>query len=255
MRVGVDTGGTFTDFVYEGGGRLRIFKVASTPADPSLAIAEGLRRVARESDVSARGIEVVHGTTVGTNALLERKGARVALVTTRGFEDVLEIGRQARPRLYDLDAEKPEAIVPRELRFGVGERVAASGEVLERLDDEEVGRLVERLARSRVESVAVSLLFSFVRPAHERRIARALRRLKVPLSVSHKILPEYREFERTSTVAINAYLQPLMGSYLGRLGAHVAGSANPARAAPVPSPSVRTSPPPVTLVKVVRAFF
>jgi N-methylhydantoinase A len=217
VRVGVDTGGTFTDFVYERGGRLRVFKVASTPADPSRAIAEGLRRVAREAGVPAREIEVVHGTTVGTNALLERKGARVALVTTAGFEDVLEIGRQARPRLYDLDAEKPAALVPRELRFGVRERVAASGEVLEELEEEEIGRLIERLERARAESVAVSLLFSFVRPAHERRIARALRRLEIPLSVSHEILPEYREFERTSTVAVNAYLQPLMGSYLGRL--------------------------------------
>ncbi|HLL77771.1 MAG TPA: hydantoinase/oxoprolinase family protein [Pyrinomonadaceae bacterium] len=217
VRVGVDTGGTFTDFVYERGRALHVFKIASTPDDPSRAIAEGLRRVARETGVAAREIEVVHGTTVGTNALLERKGARVALVTTAGFEDVLEIGRQARPRLYDLDAEKPPALVPRGLRFGVRERVAASGEVLEELGEEEVERLIERLARARVEAVAVSLLFSFVRPAHERRIVRALRRLKVPLSVSHEILPEYREFERTSTVAVNAYLQPLMGRYLGRL--------------------------------------
>ena len=218
MRVGVDTGGTFTDFVYGRGRALLVFKVASTPDDPSRAIAEGLRRVAREAGVAAGGIEVVHGTTVGTNALLERKGGRVALVTTAGFEDVLEIGRQARPRLYDLDAEKSPALVPRRLRFGVRERVAASGEVLERLEGEEVGRLIERLERARVESVAVSLLFSFARPAHERVIARALRRLKVPLSISHEILPEYREYERTSTVAVNAYLQPLMGSYLGRLG-------------------------------------
>jgi len=217
VRVGVDTGGTFTDFVYEREGRLRVFKVASTPDDPSRAIAEGLRRVGQEASVAAREIEIVHGTTVGTNALLERKGARVALVTTAGFEDVLEIGRQARPRLYDLEAEKPAPLVPRELRFGVRERVAASGEVLEGLEGEEVERLIERLARARVEAVAVSLLFSFVRPAHERRIARALRRLKLPLSISHEILPEYREFERTSTVALNAYLQPLMGSYLGRL--------------------------------------
>jgi N-methylhydantoinase A len=217
VRVGVDTGGTFTDFVYERGGQLRVFKVASTPDDPSRAISEGLRRVARETNVSARELEVVHGTTVGTNALLERKGARVALVTTEGFEDVLEIGRQARPRLYDLEAEKPAGLVPRGLRFGVAERVAASGEVLEELTDEEVGRLIDRLKRARAEAVAVSLLFSFARPGHERKIARALRSLKVPLSVSHEILPEYREFERTSTVAVNAYLQPLMGRYLGRL--------------------------------------
>lgn len=218
VRVGVDTGGTFTDFVFARGGRVRVFKLASTPADPSVAITAGLRRVAREAGASLSQIEVVHGTTVGTNALLTRNGARVALVTTAGFEDVIEIGRQARPRLYDLDAEKPAPLVARELRFGVAERVAASGEVLESLEDEELERLVAELKRARPESIAVSLLFSFVKPEHEKRIARALAAaLKVPLSVSHEILPEYREFERTSTVAVNAYLQPLMGRYLGRL--------------------------------------
>jgi N-methylhydantoinase A len=218
VRAGVDTGGTFTDFVFAQGGRARVFKLASTPADPSLAITEGLRRAAREAGASLSEIEVVHGTTVGTNALLERRGARVALVTTAGFEDVIEIGRQARPRLYDLDAEKPAPLVPRALRFGVAERVAASGEVLEPLDGAEIGRLVEEIKRAQPESVAVSLLFSFVRPEHEKKIARALAdALRVPLSVSHEILPEYREFERTSTVAVNAYLQPVMGRYLGRL--------------------------------------
>ena len=220
MRVGVDTGGTFTDFVFQTAGGLRIFKLASTPADPSVAITEGLRRAAREAGVTLRAIEVVHGTTVGTNALLERKGARVALVTTEGFEDVLEIGRQARPRLYDLDAERPEPVVPRPLRFGARERVAATGEVLEELTDGALRELIEKLLRARPEAVAVSLLFSFVRPGHERRVARAVASaLGVPLSVSHEILPEYREYERTSTVAVNAYLQPLMGRYLGRLRA------------------------------------
>ncbi|HVF41803.1 MAG TPA: hydantoinase/oxoprolinase family protein [Pyrinomonadaceae bacterium] len=218
VRVGVDTGGTFTDFVFAHGGRARVFKLASTPADPSVAITEGLRRVAREAGAALAEIEVVHGTTVGTTALLERRGGRAALVTTAGFEDVIEIGRQARPRHYDLEAEKPAPLVPRPLRFGVRERVAASGEILERLEDEEIDRLVARLRRARPESVAVSLLFSFVRPEHEKRIARAAAAaLGVPLSVSHEILPEYREFERTSTVAVNAYLQPLMGRYLGRL--------------------------------------
>ncbi|HKP72807.1 MAG TPA: hydantoinase/oxoprolinase family protein, partial [Pyrinomonadaceae bacterium] len=219
VRVGVDTGGTFTDFVYERGGRVRIFKLASTPDDPSRAITEGLRRIAAEAEVSLRALEIVHGTTVGTNALLERRGARTALVTTAGFEDVLAIGRQARPALYDLDAARPEPIIPRALRFGVRERVAATGEVLESLDESTLGALVEKLRRARVESVAVSLLFSFVRPEHEQLIARALATLGVPLSVSHEILPEYREFERTSTVAINAYLQPLLGAYLQKLRA------------------------------------
>lgn len=220
MRVGVDTGGTFTDFVYAmRDGRTGMFKVASTPADPARAITEGLRRIASESQVAVSELEIVHGTTVGTNALLERRGARAALVTTKGFADVLAIGRQARPALYDLNATRPDAIIPRHLRFGVGERVAATGEVLEALDEGALVELVAKLKRARVESVAVSLLFSFLHPAHEQLIARALAELGVPLSVSHEILPEYREFERTSTVAINAYLQPLMGAYLKRLSA------------------------------------
>jgi N-methylhydantoinase A len=224
VRVGVDTGGTFTDFVLHDGGRTRIFKVPSTPDDPSRAIVEGLRRAAREAGVGLRDLEVVHGTTVGTNALLERRGARAALVTTEGFEDVLVIGRQARGSLYDLNWTRPAPLVEERLRFGVRERVAADGSIVEELKDEEVTRIVRKLKRAGVESVAVCLLFSFVRPEHERKIERALTiGLKgVPLSVSHKILPEYREFERTSTVAINAYLQPLMGSYLGRLGRHIA---------------------------------
>jgi N-methylhydantoinase A len=220
VRVGVDTGGTFTDFVYATrDGLAGMFKLASTPADPSQAITEGLRRIASESGVAVGELEIVHGTTVGTNALLERRGARAALVTTKGFADVLAIGRQARPALYDLNATRPEAIIPRALRFGVRERIAATGEVLEALEESELVELVEKLKRARVESVAVCLLFSFVHPEHERRIARALSKLGVPLSVSHEILPEYREFERTSTVAINAYLQPLMGAYLKRLRA------------------------------------
>ncbi|HEY0082634.1 MAG TPA: hydantoinase/oxoprolinase family protein, partial [Pyrinomonadaceae bacterium] len=200
-------------------GRPGVFKLASTPGDPSRAIAEGLRRIAAEMKTGVGELEIVHGTTVGTNALLQRRGARAALVTTAGFEDVLAIGRQARPALYDLDAERPEVIIPRALRFGVRERIAATGEVLEALDAGALDALVERLRRARVESVAICLLFSFVRPEHERLVARALKTLGVPLSVSHEILPEYREFERTSTVAINAYLQPLMGAYLSKLRA------------------------------------
>jgi N-methylhydantoinase A len=223
VRVGVDTGGTFTDFVFHEGGRARVFKLPSTPDDPARAIVEGLRRVAAETGAALRELEVVHGTTVGTNALLERKGARAALVTTAGFEDVLVIGRQARGSLYDLNWARPAPLVPDELRFGVRERVGAGGEVLEELTEREVAALVKRLKRARAESVAVCLLFSFADPRHERLIERAVGEALpgVPLSVSHRILPEYREYERTSTVAINAYLQPLMGAYLGRLGARL----------------------------------
>jgi len=216
-RVGVDTGGTFTDFVFESKGRLEIFKLASTPLDPSLAISAGLSRVSEKTGVPLKNLEVVHGTTVGTNALLERRGARMALVTTRGFEDVLAIGRQARPELYNLNAVKLPSLVPDDLRFGLRERVTASGEILERLNESELAALVTQLKKAKVDSVAICLLFSFVESQHEERIGSALAALNIPLSLSHRILPEYREFERTSTVAINAYLQPLMGSYLSRL--------------------------------------
>ena len=217
IRVGVDTGGTFTDFVYERDGRLNLFKLPSTPSDPSLAIQEGLNRICAETGSRLDRIEVVHGTTVGTNALLQRRGARIALVTTKGFEDVLAIGRQARPELYNLDAVKPPPLVDDGLRLGVGERVVASGEVIEPLNERELGTLVRKLKQEKVEAVAISLLFSFLHPEHEERIASSLASLNVPLSISSRILPEYREYERTSTVVINAYLQPLMGRYLSRL--------------------------------------
>jgi N-methylhydantoinase A len=216
VRVGIDTGGTFTDFVYQAGPHLRIFKVASTPDDPSRAIAEGLERIAHELD-GVLTIEVVHGTTVGTNALLQRRGARTALVTTAGFEDVIEIGRQARPELYNLNAIKPSPLVASELRFGINERVVASGEIIAPLRETDLKKLIKTIRKTNCESIAVSLLFSFVDPEHEQRIAAALSKLGVPISVSHEILPEYREYERTSTVVVNAYLQPLMGRYLRRL--------------------------------------
>jgi N-methylhydantoinase A len=217
VRIGVDTGGTFTDFVYQVGRELRVFKIASTPDDPSRAIREGLSRITNEIGIKLAILEVVHGTTVGTNALLQRRGARTALVTTAGFEDVIEIGRQARPELYNLNAAKPPALVSRELRFGVKERVVASGEVLEPLRQPDVDQLLESLRDAHCEAIAVSLIFSFMHPQHEMMIAKALATLGVPLSISHQVLPEYREYERTSTVVVNAYLQPLMGRYLTRL--------------------------------------
>lgn len=211
IRVGVDTGGTFTDFVFEQDGQIQLLKIPSTPSDPSLAIQQGLTRIGH------RDVEVVHGTTVGTNALLQRRGARTALITTKGFEDVLVIGRQARPELYNLNAVKPPPLVTDDLRFGVTERVVASGEVLQPLDENNLANLVDKLKRAEVESVAISLLFSFLHPQHEELIAKAIGALGLPISISSRILPEYREYERTSTVVINAYLQPLMGRYLKRL--------------------------------------
>ncbi|MGI8838293.1 MAG: hydantoinase/oxoprolinase family protein [Pyrinomonadaceae bacterium] len=220
VRVGVDTGGTFTDFVYEAGGHFQVFKLPSTPSDPSLAIKQGLEQVAAKTGIKLESIEIVHGTTVGTNALLQRRGARTALITTKGFEDVLAIGRQTRPELYNLNAVRPPPLIPDELRFGLRERVGANGDVLEQLDEKELSALVERLKKQKVEAIAICLLFSFVHPQHEEQIAGAVSSLNLPVSISHVILPEYREFERTSTVAINAYLQPLMGNYLRRLETH-----------------------------------
>ena len=216
LRIGVDTGGTFTDFVFDLNGRREVFKLPSTPNDPSIAITNGLQRILILTGAE-QNFEVVHGTTVGTNALLQRRGARTALITTRGFEDVLVIGRQARPELYNLDAVRPPPLVPDNLRLGLQERVTPAGEVLEALDDAQLKALVEKLRKARVEAVAVSLLFSFAHPQHEQAVVAALASLNVPISISHQILPEYREYERTSTVTINAYLQPLMGAYLDRL--------------------------------------
>jgi N-methylhydantoinase A len=212
LCIAIDTGGTFTDCVWVGGGRIRMLKVFSTPDDPSRAIAEALENVgARDS------LTLLHGTTVGTNTLLQRKGARVALVTTAGFEDVIEIGRQARPKLYDFFFDRVEPLVPRDLRFGVDERVSSEGEILREPSAKELLELAERVVEKKPEAVAVSLLFSFANPKNEDAVAKALSRLGVPLSVSHRILPEFREYERTSTVVVNAYLQPAMESYLGNL--------------------------------------
>lgn len=235
IRVGVDTGGTFTDFVFEAGGDFRVFKLASTPDDPSRAIADGLEEIIQRTNARLDRVEVIHGTTVGTNALLQRRGARIALVTTGGFEDVIQIGRQARPELYNLNAVKPSPLVQSDLRFGVRERVAANGDVLDELSNEEIESLVEKLKAANAEAIALSLLFSFVHPQHEMRIANALKSLKLPLSISHQILPEYREYERTSTVCVNAYLQPLMGHYLKRLSGYAGVSPASAQDARVPS--------------------
>lgn len=220
LRIGVDTGGTFTDFIAVVGTRQLAFKVPSTPHAPAQAILQGLARILSECHELVNQkfkAQIVHGTTVATNALLERKGARTALITTAGFEDVLEIGRQARPDLYNFAVTRPAPLVPAELRFGVNERVVADGSVLAELNSMEVARLIRKLKRTRVESVAVSLLFSFANPAHEQALAAALAELNVPISLSSQILPEYREYERTSTVVINAYLAPRVSRYLQEL--------------------------------------
>ena len=212
MRIAIDTGGTFTDCVCLADGQLRVKKIFSTPADPSRAVLEGVRALGGAGDV-----EVRHGTTVGTNTMLERTGARVAFVTTAGFEDTIAIGRQARERLYDWFAQIPACLVKRELRFGVRERVSAEGETMRVPTDEELAALQERVRASGAEAVAISLLFSFANPQNELRVEAALRELGVPVSASHRILPEFREYERASTTVVNAYLAPRMQSYLRAL--------------------------------------
>ena len=216
MRIGVDTGGTFTDCVILERGAVKILKVFSTPDDASRGILEGVRRLAQPFP-PAGSLDIIHGTTVGTNSLLERRGARVALVTTAGFEDLFEIGRQARPRLYDLEARHAPPLVPRDLRFGIEERTAASGKILQRPSAAAIARLARKLQRLKADSVALCFLFSYLNPENERVVAAALRALQLPVSVSHEILPEFREYERLATVVINAYLIPRMGEYLKRL--------------------------------------
>jgi N-methylhydantoinase A len=217
MRIAIDTGGTFTDCVFLRNGRLEVLKILSTPANPAEAILSALRRIDPGPQV-----EIRHGTTVGTNTLLERSGARVALVTTHGFEDVVAIGRQARERLYDWLATPEPPLVSPEMRFGAEERTLWSGEVARAVDDAELESLVQRVCAVRPEAIAVCLLFSFANHANECRVQKALAELGVPLSVSHEILPEFREYERTSTVVANAYLAPKMGRYLENLQESVA---------------------------------
>jgi N-methylhydantoinase A len=227
LRIGVDTGGTFTDFLVAVGDRLLVYKIPSDPHRPEIPILEGLRRAASELQLAVPP-EIIHGTTVATNALLERKGARTALVTTAGFEDVLEIGRQARPDLYNLAVERPGPLVPARLRLGLSERIAPNGQVITPVRSADLQALIAALRKARVESVAVSLLFSFVNPSHERAVEKALGHLGVPTSISHRILPEHREYERTSTVVINAYLAPRVGQYVsgleGGLASHFPGA-------------------------------
>lgn len=208
--VAVDTGGTFTDVVALQNGRLTVLKVPSTPDDPARAVLDGVR-----SALGDDSYVLVHGSTVATNTLLERTGARVALVTNRGFEDIIEIGRQSRPQLYAVVGHRPPPLVARSDRHGVAGRTGPDGGEEEPLDAGELDALVDRLEGA--EAVAICLLHSYAAPHHEERIAAALSELGLPVSVSSRLLPEYREYERTATTVVNAYIAPRMDRYLGAL--------------------------------------
>jgi N-methylhydantoinase A len=230
VLLGVDVGGTFTDAVLFDGEQLHTAKLPTTPEDQSQAVIAAVEAVIALAGTEAGEVEAfAHGMTVGTNALLEESGARTALIATRGFADVLEIGRQDRPNLYRLCAPKPTPLIGEELRFEAAERIGPQG-VIEPLGEAEPSRLAELVRDSDVEAVAICLLFSYLEPVHERRIAEHLRSELpgVHVSASHEVLPRFREYERCSTTAIDAYLSPLLGRYLGRLEEAASGAGLPA---------------------------
>jgi N-methylhydantoinase A len=221
-RIGIDVGGTFTDVVLvdEASGLKHRVKVPSTPTDPSRGAIEGVAAVLGEAEFAPPHVGYfAHGTTVATNAILEGKLAPTALITTAGFRDVLEIGRQRRPNAYDFHAQKPPIIVPRSRRYEVRERIGSRGEVVLPLVEADVCALVDRLRAQQVQSIAVCLLFSFLNAAHEQRVAQILRAAlpELPTFVSSEILPEYREYERTSTVVLSAAVAPVVSRYVGNL--------------------------------------
>lgn len=227
MLIGIDIGGTFTDIVFadRSTSRLTSLKVPSREGELEKGVERGLKSLAERQEIDFPEVErIVHGTTVVTNALLEGQWGRTALITTEGFRDVLEIGRQNRPVLYDFGFELPEPVVPRDLRYEVKERIGPDGEVIEPLDEDSLTKVVEEIKDGEVDAVAVSLLFSYANPAHERKVVRLLReKVEAKVSSSSFILPEFREYERTSTTALNAALRPVMGDYLKKLERKSAG--------------------------------
>lgn len=213
LVIGIDTGGTFTDIVYRVGRRVGVLKTISTPDDPSRAVLTAIAELFPNEHAK----RITYGTTVATNAMLERRGAKTALLTTEGFEDVLEIGRQARPDLYALEPEKIEPLVPRRRRLGVRERTLHDGRIELRLSAAEADRLRRRVERLGVEAIAIVLLHGHVNATHERRLARGLRRLRLPITVSSELSPLPGEYERTSTTVANAYVRPVVERHLRSL--------------------------------------
>lgn len=220
--VGVDVGGTFTDFfAFEGGsGQVRTWKRPSTPANPAEAIIEGLREMAKAHGIPLPEVtRLCHGSTVATNALIQRRGAAVALVTTRGFRDVIEIGRQTRPSIYNLWQDQPAPLVPGRRRFELTERAMADGSVRTPIDEADLKRVIGEVRESGAAAVAVCLLFSYLRPDHEQQVGAALQEALpgVAISLSSAVQPEFREFERFTTTVVNAYLQPVLDAYIASL--------------------------------------
>ena len=231
-RLAVDIGGTFTDIALEQGGKRTTAKVLTTPAAPERGVMEGFKTIIQAAGIAPGDIElIIHGTTLATNAVIERKGARTALITTEGFRDVIAMGNESRYDQYDLNIVLPEPLVPRSLRLPVPERLDNTGKVLLPLDEAAVRALIPVLQREKVESVAIGLLHAFVNPVHERRIAAILAEAlpDLPVSLSSDVSPEMREWERFSTTVANAYVQPLMARYLRRLERelHAAGATAP----------------------------
>src|SRR5436190_845550 len=221
-RIGVDIGGTFTDvaLVEDASGRIGVAKVPSTPADLARGVLAAIELAMGRNGVAPAEVELLsHATTVVTNAILEERGARAALITTRGFRDVLELRRSARGKLYDLFQDAPATLIPRRRRFEITERVGADGGIITPLAENEIDGLIAALRKAKVEAVAISLLFSFLNPTHERTLGARLRAAlpHVPVYLSCDVLPEIKEFERTSTTAVCAYVGPILASYLDRL--------------------------------------
>ncbi|MXY99094.1 hydantoinase/oxoprolinase family protein [Candidatus Poribacteria bacterium] len=222
-NIGVDTGGTFTDIVMHIGGDLFTHKVLSTPQNPALAVIQGVREILHLHNTDAvteTGVpnpDIVHGSTVATNALLERRGARIALVTTKGFEDVLEIGRQTRPSLYDFFVERPAPLVPADRRFGIPERTLHTGEIQTEIESADLNVLAAELATLELDAIAICFLFAYVNPQNEQTVAAHLEKLGIPISCSHEVLPEYREYARFSTTVANAYIRPTLERHLSTL--------------------------------------
>ncbi len=225
VRVGIDTGGTFTDVcLMTKDGQLAIFKLSSSSRDPSEPIADGLSAILAQESIGPESVEYLgHGTTVATNALLERRGATTGVITTNGFRDLLDLGRQMRPDLYDLQADKPTPLVRRAHRIEVPERVLPTGDVLVPLDRDDVRRAVTQLRHAGVEAIAVCFLYSYLAPDHEDQVAKVIAEEfpEAYVSLSHDVIAEFREYERLSTTVVNSYVGPMMSRYIQRLRSRV----------------------------------